>query len=66
MTNSSKEQQIVFDPFIGSGTTAVACVNTGRNFIGFELSEEYCDIANARIASVCPPVELASESEESK
>jgi site-specific DNA-methyltransferase (adenine-specific) len=39
----------VLDPFIGSGTTAIACINTGRNFIGFELDKHYCDIANERI-----------------
>jgi DNA modification methylase len=39
----------VLDPFIGSGTTAIACINTGRNFIGFELDKYYCEIANERI-----------------
>ncbi|MBP8993145.1 MAG: site-specific DNA-methyltransferase, partial [Bacteroidales bacterium] len=36
-------------PFIGSGTTAVACINTGRNFIGIELDETYFNIAKKRI-----------------
>ncbi len=45
----SKENDIVLDPFLGSGTTAVACINLKRNFIGIELSEEYCKIAEARI-----------------
>ena len=40
----------VLDPFMGSGTTAVACLKTGRNFIGFELSKQYHDVAQARIA----------------
>lgn len=47
--HSSKESQIVLDCFMGSGTTAVACINTNRNFIGIELNEEYCKIANERI-----------------
>jgi site-specific DNA-methyltransferase (adenine-specific) len=47
--NSSLEDMIVLDPFMGSGTTAVACINTGRNYIGFELLEEYCKIAEKRI-----------------
>jgi len=47
--NSSKENEIVLDPFMGSGTTAIACINTGRNFIGFELDKQYYDIANERI-----------------
>ena len=45
----SNEGDIVLDPFMGSGTTAVACINTNRNYIGFELDKQYCDIANERI-----------------
>ena len=40
----------ILDPFMGSGTTGVACVQTGRNFIGIEISEEYFRIAEKRIA----------------
>lgn len=47
--NSSHEGDIVLDTFIGSGTTAVAAINTNRHFIGFELDEKYFDIANKRI-----------------
>ena len=47
--NSSKEGLIVLDPFMGSGTTGVACVNTNRNFIGMELDEQYFKIAQDRI-----------------
>lgn len=39
----------VLDPFMGSGSTGVACVNTNRNFIGIELDEEYFNIAKERI-----------------
>ena len=46
----SNPGDVVLDPFMGSGTTAVACLNTGRNYIGFEISEEYCEIARKRIA----------------
>ena len=49
LTNSSEEGEVIFDPFMGSGTTAVAAINTGRRFIGFELQKEYFDIANKRI-----------------
>jgi DNA modification methylase len=45
----SNEGDAVLDPFMGSGTTAIACINTGRNYIGFELDKHYCDIANERI-----------------
>ena len=40
---------VVLDPFTGSGTTAIACMNTGRNFIGFEMDKGYYDIACKRI-----------------
>ena len=39
----------IFDPFMGSGTTGVACVQTGRNFIGIEIDEGYYKIAEKRI-----------------
>ncbi len=45
----STTAQIVLDPFIGSGTTAVAARRLGRDFIGFEISPEYCEQARARI-----------------
>lgn len=41
----------VLDPFMGSGTTGVACVRTGRRFIGVEISPEYYRIAERRIAA---------------
>jgi site-specific DNA-methyltransferase (adenine-specific) len=47
---------IILDPFSGSGTTAIACKRSGRHFIGFEISEEYCQIAQKRIAET--PVNL--------
>ena len=43
------EGETVLDNCIGSGTTAVACINTNRNFIGFEKEEKYYNIANERI-----------------
>ena len=42
--------EIVLDPFMGSGTTAIAAIRTERNFIGIEISEKYCQVANDRIA----------------
>jgi len=46
---SSNPGDIVLDPFIGSGTTAVAALETGRNFIGFEISPQYYEFAQKRI-----------------
>jgi DNA modification methylase len=43
------EGDTIFDPFMGSGTTGVACVQTGRNFIGVEIDEGYFNIAKKRI-----------------
>ena len=41
---------VVLDPFIGSGSTAVACKKLGRHFIGYDINPEYCDLAHDRIA----------------
>lgn len=49
INNSTKENEVVFDPFMGSGSTGVACVNTGRKFIGIELEKQYLYIAEKRI-----------------
>lgn len=48
----TNENDIVLDNCIGSGTTAVACKNLNRNFIGFEISQEYVDIANKRLTEI--------------
>ena len=45
----TNENEVVLDFTMGSGTTGVACMNTGRNFIGIEMDEGYMDIAEARI-----------------
>ena len=47
--NSSKENEIVLDCFLGSGTTAVACVLENRKYIGFEINKKYFYISNKRI-----------------
>lgn len=48
--DSTEPGAVVLDTFMGSGTTAVACLKTGRNYIGFELDEKYHAIAQKRIA----------------
>ena len=45
----TKEGDLVYDPFIGSGTVAKMCILLGRDYIGSEISQEYVDICNERI-----------------
>ena len=47
--NSTHEGDVVLDPFMGSGTTAIACIKERRHFIGFELNSEYYEKAVKRI-----------------
>ena len=46
---TTRESDTILDPFMGSGTTGVACVQTGRNFIGIEIDPDYYEIAKRRI-----------------
>ena len=50
--NNSDPNCNILDPFMGSGTTAIAAINTNRNFIGFELDETYYNLSLQRIAEV--------------
>ena len=52
----SNENDLVLDPFIGSGTTGMACKLLKRNFIGIEIDKKYCDIAEKRIKSISNPL----------
>jgi modification methylase len=47
----STKANIIFDPFMGSGTTAVAALKYHRNYIGIDISPEYCEMATKRIAT---------------
>ena len=47
--NSSDVGDTILDPFMGSGTTGVACKELGRNFIGIEIEPKYFEIAQRRI-----------------
>lgn len=46
---STNESDVVLDPFMGTGTTGVAAKQLGRNYIGFDLQQDYIDVANKRI-----------------
>lgn len=50
LNNYSEPGMTIFDPFAGSGTTAIACLETGRNYILIEKENDYIDIINKRIA----------------
>lgn len=54
ISNFSKPENLILDPFIGTGTTAVACKQLNRNFIGIEISPEYCKIAEQRLKNLQP------------
>lgn len=55
---TSEEGDIILDPFSGSGSTALACINTNRNYIGYEIDKEYYDLSIKRIKEYEPKLEL--------
>ena len=52
----TKEGETILDPFIGSGTTGAVAKKLGRNFIGIEVSKEYCGLAEKRIKNTPKPL----------
>jgi len=54
---------VVFDPFMGSGSTGVACVNLGRSFVGIERERKYFDIACRRIEQAYAQPRLFEDAE---
>ena len=61
--NSSDEGDVVLDPFMGIGSTGIACKKLNRNFMGIELDEKYFNIAKERINKMIE-LEQGSESNE--
>ncbi len=58
---STQKDAKILDPFCGSGTTGVASIKHGREFVGIEMSEEYCDLAKRRIEEELTKPQLWSE-----
>ena len=52
VNNSSQENELVLDPFMGVGSTGIACIKNKRNFIGIEIDENYFNIAKNRIEEI--------------
>ena len=50
---------VVYDPFVGAGTTCVVCEKMERKYIGTDISENYCDISRKRIQEVIDSREAA-------
>ena len=46
------EEDVVLDPFCGSGTTCIAAIQNNRNYIGYDIVEEYVDLSNKRISQL--------------
>jgi len=58
--NSTQPGDVVLDPFMGSGTTAVACIRSGREYLGFEMDPEYYKTCKARVSGASAPKGLDS------
>ena len=56
--NSSSENDVILDPFMGSGTCALACIESNRNYIGYELDKGYYDLINERIKTYTNQLKL--------
>jgi len=56
----SNPGDMILDPFMGSGTTAKVALQNGRHYLGFEISQEYVDLARRRVAQSNPPLLVAA------
>ena len=58
VTLLSNEGDVVFDPFMGVGSTGVAALKCNRNFIGVDSNPEYCEISERRLSELCQNCQL--------
>jgi site-specific DNA-methyltransferase (adenine-specific) len=61
VVNSTTDREIVYDPFLGSGTTLIACEKLGRICYGLEIDPVYCDVIIARYRSWCESNSLVAQ-----
>ena len=61
VANSSIVEQVVYEPFAGSGTTLVACENLGRKCRAIEISADYCAVILERMAQAFPKLEITRD-----
>ncbi len=59
---TSQERDLVLDPFIGSGTTAIAALQLNRHYLGFELNKKFCRLSEKRISQVAPQASAYAKS----
>jgi site-specific DNA-methyltransferase (adenine-specific) len=57
---STDENDIVFDPFMGTGTTAIAAKRLGRNYIGFELDQKYVEVSREKLSKTNPDSKIGN------
>ena len=58
VTLGSRKEDLVLDPFMGSGTTPISCVTLDRKYLGIEKEKEYFEIAEARVKKAINPANL--------
>ena len=58
IAKSTEKNQIIFDPFMGSGSTGIACLKLQRRFIGIDISHDYIEVAKKRLEKFSPQLEM--------
>lgn len=63
---TTKENDLVIDPFMGSGSTLLAAQQTNRRAIGIEMAQDFCDMAKERLIAQSPPIPRSAKSPDSE